>query len=211
MNIISKVVAKRQEGLQRKKQIISAAKTLFFKNGYIGATMRDIALEAELSPGLIYHYFKNKDAIYCKICEEAFYLLIHTLEKADVREKPVRMRFELLARAYIDFYMKYPEYFEIISFNELGYKKIGLNNEVLEQLNRLSLHSLSLLNNVVTEAITEGIIEKNGNPWEITLSLWASIEGIIFIHKRGYLETFNLDIEEILNRQIALLGNIIRE
>ena len=63
MTAISKAIARRQEieRRERRERILNAARNVFFKKGYIGASMRDIALKAELSPGLIYHYFKNKD------------------------------------------------------------------------------------------------------------------------------------------------------
>jgi len=68
---LSSVLAKRQEAerRERRERILNAARAVFFEKGYLGATIRDIALKAELSPGLIYHYFAGKDAIYGKICE----------------------------------------------------------------------------------------------------------------------------------------------
>ncbi|MFH2066131.1 MAG: TetR/AcrR family transcriptional regulator [Pseudomonadota bacterium] len=212
MNKVSNVLAKRQEleRQERRDRILTAAKIVFFKKGYIRATMRDIALKAELSSGLIYHYFNNKDDIYGQICEEGFHIMIDTMAKADTNEKPTQAKFEILARAYVDFYMNYPEYYEIISFTEFGYKRVGLNDQVEERLNRLSLQVFSMLNDFVLEAMSDGTIQRHENSWEVTLSLWASIEGIIFIHKRGYLETFNLEIGQLLDRQIAILADGIR-
>jgi hypothetical protein len=43
---------------------MNAAMMVFLKKGYLGTKIRDIALEAQLSPGLIYFYFRGKDEIY---------------------------------------------------------------------------------------------------------------------------------------------------
>lgn len=47
----------------RRQHIIDAAYRCFARKGFHQATMRDIYVEAELSPGAIYHYFKSKDDI----------------------------------------------------------------------------------------------------------------------------------------------------
>ncbi|MFH2066127.1 MAG: TetR/AcrR family transcriptional regulator [Pseudomonadota bacterium] len=213
MRKINKVSAKRQESerQERRDRILTAAKIVFFKKGYIRTTMRDIALGAELSPGLLYHYFDNKDDIYGQICEEGFHIMIDTMAKADTNGKTTQAKLEILALAYVSFYMNYPEYFEIIFFTEFGYKRVGLNDRVEERLNRMSLQAFLMLNDVVLEAMSDGTIQHHENSWEITLSLWASVEGVIFIHKRGYLETYNLEIGQLLDRQIAILADGIRQ
>jgi AcrR family transcriptional regulator len=52
---------KEREKERRRQQIMVAAKRVFSVNGFSKSTMEDIAREAELSPGTIYLYFKNKD------------------------------------------------------------------------------------------------------------------------------------------------------
>ncbi len=47
----------------RRQQVLEAAVTCFRKEGFRGASMADISATAGMSPGHIYHYFKNKEAI----------------------------------------------------------------------------------------------------------------------------------------------------
>jgi len=204
MRQVSAVLTKRQEAerQERRERILTAARKVFLKKGYLGATIRDIALKAELSPGLIYHYFDSKDGVYGQICEEAFQILLQTISKTDLSDLSPLAKLEALGKSYINFYIDYPEYFEIISFKEMGFKQVGLSGEIKERLNHLSVQSLSVLNDVVMEGVQNGTIQNAGSPWEISISLWSSIEGIIFIHKRGYLEMFNLDIMKLFEHQI---------
>jgi len=58
-----KVERKIELEIQRRKQILSVALGLFFEKGYKNTTMADIAEAANISKGLIYHYFKNKAEI----------------------------------------------------------------------------------------------------------------------------------------------------
>ena len=54
---------KRKEKKERRRQIQSAAKAMFTEKGYSKTTMEDIAQRAELSPGTLYLYFKNKASV----------------------------------------------------------------------------------------------------------------------------------------------------
>ena len=54
---------KEREKERRRRQILVAAKKIFSKKGFSRATMEDIAEEAELSPGTLYTYFKNKKVL----------------------------------------------------------------------------------------------------------------------------------------------------
>lgn len=48
----------------RKQEIIDAAMGVFAEKGYEATTMKDIAQAAHVVPGLCYHYFQNKHALY---------------------------------------------------------------------------------------------------------------------------------------------------
>ena len=58
---------KEREKERRKQQIVVAAKKVFSNKGFNRATMDDIAKEAELSPGTLYLYFKNKEELYSSL------------------------------------------------------------------------------------------------------------------------------------------------
>ena len=58
---------KERERGRRRQQIMVAAKRVFSKKSFNKATMEDIAKEAELSPGTIYLYFKNKEELFASL------------------------------------------------------------------------------------------------------------------------------------------------
>ena len=58
---------KEREKESRRQQIMVAAKKIFTEKGFNRATMDDIANEAELSPGTLYLYFKNKEELYASL------------------------------------------------------------------------------------------------------------------------------------------------
>ena len=54
----------------RREQILEAALRVFAKKGFSGASNKDIAHEAGITPGLIYHYFESKEALLKAIFDE---------------------------------------------------------------------------------------------------------------------------------------------
>ena len=58
---------KERERFHRQQQILKAAEKVFAKKGFQGATIQEIALEAELAVGTIYNFFPSKDRLYSMI------------------------------------------------------------------------------------------------------------------------------------------------
>ncbi|MBQ7528910.1 TetR/AcrR family transcriptional regulator [bacterium] len=51
----------------RKEQLLDVASELFSKYGLEGTTTKDIAREAGVSPGLLYHYYSSKEELFCSL------------------------------------------------------------------------------------------------------------------------------------------------
>src|SRR3954470_4112023 len=54
----------------RRAQILEAALRVFAAKGFARATNKDIATEAGITPGLIYHYFTSKEELMRAIIEQ---------------------------------------------------------------------------------------------------------------------------------------------
>ncbi len=82
----------------RREQIIDAAMRVFSQKGFSRATNKDIAREAGITPGLIYHYFENKEAVLKAIIETRSPLkLVESLPAQVLDQQPaVFLRFLVL-------------------------------------------------------------------------------------------------------------------
>ena len=56
-----------------RENILKAALQEFYANGYKSAAMRSIAEKAKIPIGLIYSYYKNKEALFCEILRPVLY------------------------------------------------------------------------------------------------------------------------------------------
>ncbi|MDX2186416.1 MAG: helix-turn-helix domain-containing protein [Opitutaceae bacterium] len=55
---------------RRRSAILKAAQGCFAKRGFSGTGMKQVCRSARMSPGVVYHYFKNKEAIVAAFIEE---------------------------------------------------------------------------------------------------------------------------------------------
>ncbi len=56
----------------RRKEILRAAVTVFATKGYYGCRIADVAKQAGVAYGLVYHYFKNKEKLLESVFEQSF-------------------------------------------------------------------------------------------------------------------------------------------
>ncbi|GHO66329.1 TetR family transcriptional regulator [Ktedonobacter sp. SOSP1-52] len=72
----------------RREQLLDAAIRVFARKGFSRATNKDIAHEADVTPGLIYHYFESKEALLQAVLEERSPLSLLRSLPAQVMELP---------------------------------------------------------------------------------------------------------------------------
>ncbi len=96
---------KEREKERRRQQIMVAAKRVFTNKGFSKATMEDIAQEAELSPGTLYLYFKNKEELYASLSLRILqYLLIRVEHVNDEKDAGPEEKLRALMDAMYDVY-----------------------------------------------------------------------------------------------------------
>ena len=170
---------KEREKERRRQQIIVAAKRIFSAKGFNKATMEDIAKEAEISPGTIYIYFKNKDELYAS-------LSIRILQHLNIRLEHVKnqnnlndeQRIASLKDALYDIYDFDPliliNLFHLQSSESLK----NLSPELLSEIKRLSQSSLKIMSDIFSEGISTGVFIK-ANPNALADIFWALFSGVI--------------------------------
>ncbi|MFD0870307.1 MULTISPECIES: TetR/AcrR family transcriptional regulator [Paenibacillus] len=70
---------RQQKALETKNKLIDAALRTFSRKGFKESTTKDIAKEAGVTDGLIYHYFQSKEDLLWAIFDK--YTLLHSLEE----------------------------------------------------------------------------------------------------------------------------------
>lgn len=92
-----------------RQDILSAAREIFVRDGYEAFTIRKLAKQVGFSPGNIYLYFKDKNAIFDHLVDQSFADLLAVLPQPDDTkpEDPVTLLRRSL-RTYVKFGLEHP-------------------------------------------------------------------------------------------------------
>lgn len=170
---------KERERERRRQQIVVAAKRVFSEKGFNKATMEDIAKEAELSPGTLYLYFKNKDELYASLSLRILQYLVIRLEHLNNdKVKSTDKRLTMLKEAMYDAY----EFDPLIMINMFHLQSSetlkNLSPELLLEIKKLSKKSLSEMVKLFQEGIEKDIfIDRHPNA--MADIIWALFSGVI--------------------------------
>ncbi len=121
---------------KRQKQIVEGASRLFFKKGFHGTSIREIAAESGMSMGQLYHYISSKDDILFlvyKHLQELWYEYLVEVGFEDTEDSLARL-FRAV-RSTIEFPAKNRKLFQFV-FSESKYLDKEHLNVILEMDNR---------------------------------------------------------------------------
>lgn len=170
-------------GLEKEKQdrIINAASAEFAKAGYDNASTNEIVKQAEISKGILFHYFKNKKQLFLflydylmELCLKDFY------DKIDLSDRDIINRLHQAMNIKLELMNIYPSAFP---FFETAYveKSPAVRVEVEERnLKLLSSNYTKIFSNIDVSLFKENLnVEKTINiiMWSLTSLSNALIGG----------------------------------
>jgi len=106
--------AARPEPVDKRRVILDAAVRVFAQRGFHSCRVSDVADEAGVAYGLVYHYFGSKEAILDTLFVERWQLMLDAIEAIDRSDATAREKLELVASFIIDSYRHSPDMMKVI-------------------------------------------------------------------------------------------------
>lgn len=199
---------KEREKEQRRNLIIDAAEKVFFKKGIENSTMDDVAVEAELSKGTLYLYFKNKEDIQLAIAMRGSEILIDMMQKRLSENKTGYENLMEIADISIAFSKKYPHYYEFFLFFQITkIDELDTNeSEIQKYLTEQS--PLAIIHECVVKGIADKSLRADIPAGVFAATLWSQFIGVFIVinYKRRIYEMFGLDAEDIIKTHLELVS-----
>jgi AcrR family transcriptional regulator len=163
----------RQIRKETTEKILAAAREVFARKG-MAAKMSDVASEAGVSPGLAYHYFPSKEAIFLALVRQS-------IRSADelrgiVQQIPgtPRGRLKRIVTGMLERRRKDPEFFQ---FFYQAITSDTLPADLREQVKQQGLSMREIIRGLVVEGQATGEIA-NDDPDKLVSALLACIDGL---------------------------------
>ena len=127
----------------KRRLILDAAVRVFARQGFHACRVADIADEAGVAYGLVYHYFGSKDEVLDTLFLERWQVMLELIREIDTEQRPVREKFGAIASFIIDSYRHDPDLMKVIivevtrAANSFGDTHIGTIREAYELIERI--------------------------------------------------------------------------
>ncbi|MDT8378615.1 MAG: TetR/AcrR family transcriptional regulator [Desulfotignum sp.] len=169
---------KQREKQRRRRDIINAARKIFSVKGFNSATMEEIANEAELSPGTLYLYFKNKEELHTSLSIDILKYLSTQIHKVVNEDICVEEKMERFRDVFIDVYDYDPSILINLFHLQSGETLHNLSDEMMQQLKETSARAHGAIIQVIREGIEKGIFIDE-HPVALADVLWGAYAGIV--------------------------------
>ena len=122
----------------KRRLILDAAVRVFARQGFHACRVSDIADEAGVAYGLVYHYFASKDEVLDTLFIERWEVMLQLIREVDAEPLPVREKLGAIASFIIDSYSHDPDLMKVIivevtrAANSFGDTHIGTIREAYE-------------------------------------------------------------------------------
>jgi len=98
----------------KRARILDAAITVFARSGYHGARVSDIAREAGIAYGLVYHYFRNKEEILASAFEERWGDFLAVVDAIAQGGQPARQKLVSVAALILNAFRRHPDWVKVL-------------------------------------------------------------------------------------------------
>jgi len=167
-------VAATKPTVDKRRIILDAAVRVFARQGFHTCRVSDIADEAGVAYGLVYHYFQSKDEVLDTLFLERWGVMIEAILEIDRREIPARDKLQAIASFIVDSYRHDPDLMKVIivevtrAANSFGQTHLPKIREAYE-----------LIANIVAKAQEEGAFKDTITPEFAAMAFYGAIEQVL--------------------------------
>jgi TetR/AcrR family transcriptional regulator, fatty acid metabolism regulator protein len=107
-------VATTRPAVDKRRLILDAAVRVFARQGFHTCRVSDIADEAGVAYGLVYHYFQSKDEVLDTLFLERWDIMLAAIREIDAKPIAARDKLRAIASFIVDSYRHDPDLMKVI-------------------------------------------------------------------------------------------------
>ncbi len=153
-------------------QILSLSLDEFITKGYYGMSTRAIAKKAEISSGLMFHYFKSKDDLYLNLIKIGTEKMVYDFEAAKTNPKNY---FKAMLENTLDQLENNPFYAKMFVFIDDALHTEGIPSEAKALLEKHDIGSQCIPIIIAGQRMGQF---RSGNPHALCVAFFGAIQGV---------------------------------
>ena len=190
----------RNAAVDKRRVILDAAVRVFARQGFHTCRVSDIADEAGVAYGLVYHYFQSKDEVLDTLFLERWEVMLATIREIDAGPLDVREKLAAIASFIIDSYRHDPELMKVIivevtrAANSFGAAHLGTISDAYRQIQ-----------NIVEKAQASGEFRTTVTAQFAAMAFYGAIEQVLTGWIFGLLDEEDDDYERAKRFVVATI------
>lgn len=160
--------------IDKRRQILDAAIRVFARQGFHSTRVSDIADEAGVAYGLVYHYFSSKEEVLNELFIERWSLLLAAIEEADGSGEDPRAKLQAVASFIVESYRHDPELMKVIIV-EVTRAANSFGRTHLPEIRR----AYESIGKIVSEGQESGAFRRDIDPAFASMSFYGAIEQLL--------------------------------
>jgi len=190
------------QAADKRRMILDAAMRVFARQGFHTCRVSDIADEAGVAYGLVYHYFSSKDEILDTLFLERWNVMLQAIAEADRSHPSPREKLRAIAGFIVDSYRHEPELMKVIvvevtrAANTFGRTHLTSSRAAYEQIA-----------GIVARAQADGVFRAEITPEFGALAFYGSIEQVL---TRWIFDRDAVDEDELEGAKTMIVETICR-
>jgi TetR/AcrR family transcriptional regulator, fatty acid metabolism regulator protein len=177
-----------EQTIDRRRDLLDAAVRVFARKGFHASRVGDIAEEAGVAHGLLYHYFRSKDEVLETIFRDAWELLSVDTDRIEAAGVPLREQLRRFARIYLGSWLMTPELIAVLV------REIARSPAVGDQLEEVR-GVFQSLQRMIESAQGRGEVRADCNPRLAAWAVYGALEEILTGWVLGQLPAEEEDVE----------------
>jgi TetR/AcrR family fatty acid metabolism transcriptional regulator len=183
---------------ERRRTILRAAIDVFAEKGYHGCRIADVAQQAGVAYGLVYHYFQNKDELLKSVFEVGWSGFVARIREAAEGERTLSEKIRQVCEVAFEAYRVDPRGVRVIIF-EVARSPAG------EDVNRKASFDevIGICEAMFVQAQARGELRSGLDPKLAALMLFGAVEYGLTGFVIGMFDANDRDVLERMKAQVA--------
>ncbi len=156
----------------KRRQILDAAVRVFARKGFHASRVGDIAEEAGVAHGLLYHYFESKDQVLEAVFHENWSVLVSRLASVEESDEPAADQLRHVAAIVLRTWLHLPDVVRVVV------REFGRSPELAARIGELE-QPIDAIERVIARGIERGEFRADLDPRVAATVVYGSIDELL--------------------------------
>jgi AcrR family transcriptional regulator len=183
---------------EKRRRILRAAITVFARSGYHGSRVADVAKEAGVAYGLVYHYYGSKEDLLEAVFRRTWSRMLEAVEEIERSGVPAREQLAAVARIVLGAWETDPDLVRVLVKEVTRSPQLGREVEEIE-------HAFAALERIVRAGQESGDLRSDLEPRVAASIIYGSLEDVLTTWVFERLVPAPGDVDEVAATVIDVL------